>query len=229
MENMLGPRDLPRVSADARVAASVTLVAVVICASATFALTPRAGAVSAPSGNRLAQASPSPVVKIVNATPRSERCEEQTWPYFDRRCLPGTTQSPQATGAPATVTALPMAAPSSAAVQPIPAAQPAKPSSSSPPTARQVTGGSQLASASAPQTSATASASATTGIAPRDELSPVMRADREDIRRRDELIAAWEAEETARRAEEERPPEPRRRKVRRHHHQFGFFGFGLRF
>lgn len=224
---MPAARDLPRVSADPRVAASVTLLAVVICASAAFALTPRTGAVSAASGNRLAQASSPPVVKIVNATPRSERCEEQTWPYFDRRCLPSAGQSLPASIAPASTTA--MAAPPSAGTQPLAAVQPAKPSAS-PPTARQVTGGSQVASASALQTNfAPASAAATTGIAPRDALSPAMRAELEDMQRRDELIAAWEAEEAARYAEEERPPEPRRRKVRRQHHQFGFFGLGLRF
>ena len=209
---MLAARDLSRVSADTRVAASVTLLAVVVCASAAFALTPRTGAVSAASGNRLAQASPPPVVKIVNATPRSERCEEQTWPYFDRRCLPSAVQLPPAAGAPAT--------PPWAAAQSVTAAQPAKPPAS-PATARQVTGGSQVA----------ASPPLTTGIAPRDEgaLSPAKRAEREDIQRRDQLIAAWEAEEAARYAEEDRPPEPRRRQARRHHPHFGFFGFGLRF
>ena len=61
-------------------------------------------------------------------------------------------------------------------------------------------------------------------------MSPVMRAELEEIQRRDELLARWEAEEAARRAEEERPPEPRRRKARRHYnHQFGFFGLGIRF
>lgn len=219
---MLGPRDLPRVNADTRVAASVTLLAVVVCASAAFALTPRAGAVSVATSNRLAQASPPPVVKIVNATPRSERCEEQTWPYFDRRCLPSAAQSPPA--ASASASALPMTAPSPAAAQPVAAAQPAKPSAS-PSTARQVTGGgSPAANPPPPQTSV-----ATTGIASRDDLSPAMRAEFEDMQRRDELIAAWEAEEAARYAEEDRPPEPRRRKTRRHHPHFGFFGFGLRF
>ena len=222
---MPAARDLPRVSADTRVAASVTLLAVVVCASAAFALTPRAGAVSA-SANRLAQASPPPVVKIVNATPRSERCEEQTWPYFDRRCLPSAAQSPPAASMPSSATTI--TAPPSAAAQ---SAQPAKPSAS-PATARQVTGGSQAASASAlPTDVATRSAAVTTAIAPRDEgaLSPARRAEREDIQRRDELIAAWEAEEAARYAEEDRPPEPRRRKVRRHYPHFGIFGFGLRF
>ena len=212
---MSAARDLPRMSGDARVAASVTLVAVVICASAALALTPRAGNVSGPTGNRLAQASPQTVVKIVNATPRSERCEEQTWPYFDRRCLPLATQSPPPASMPTIPGALPVAALPAATVQP-----------ASPPTARQVTGG-----APATQTRG-ASGAATTGIAPRDEraLSPSMRAEREDIQRRDELLAQWEAEEFARRAEEERLPEPRRRKARRHyHHQFGFFGLGFRF
>ena len=216
---MPAARDLTRVCADARVVASGTLLAVVICASAAFALTPRAGSISAASVNLLAQASPPPIVKIVNATPRSERCEEQTWPYFDRRCLPLATQSPPAASMPASIAALPMAGSPSAA------AQPAKPFAT-PPTARQVTGGAP------PAQTGVASASATTGIAPRDEsaLSPVRLAEREDIERRDELLAQWEAEEAARRAEEERPPEPRRRKARRHyHHQFGFFGLGFRF
>jgi hypothetical protein len=228
---MPAARVRPPLSADARIAASVSLLAMVICASAAFALTPRAGSVSATSGNRLAQASPPPVVKIVNATPRSERCEEQTWPYFDRNCLPSATQSPQAPSAPASATAGLMAAPPSATAQPVPAAQTAKPSAS-PRTARQVTGGSQIADAPAPQTGIVPAAT-TTGIAPRDDnaLSRPMRAEPggEDIQRRDEQIAAWEAEEAARRAEEDRPPEPRRRKVRRHPAHFGFFGFGLRF
>ena len=86
-----------------------------------------------------------------------------------------------------------------------------------------------MASASAPSSSVVpGSASGTTGIAPRDEVSPARRAELEDMQRRDELIAAWEAEEAARYAEEDRlPPEPRRRKARRHHIHFGFFG--LRF
>jgi hypothetical protein len=217
---MPAARDLPRVSSDARVAASVTLLAVVICASAAFALTPRAGSMPVGSVNRLAQASPPPVIKIVNATPRSERCEEQTWPYFDRRCLPLATQSPLAASMPASAAALMVAPPSDAA-------QPAKPSAS-PATARQVTGGAPATQANV----TTAVPAATTGIAPRDEsaLSPVRRAELADIQRRDQLLAQWEAEEAARRVEEERPPEPRRRKARRHyHHQFGFFGLGFRF
>jgi hypothetical protein len=227
---MPAPRHSSRVSDNPRVAASITLLAMVICASAAFALTPRVGAAPTASGNRLAQSSPLPVVKIVNATPRSERCEEQTWPYFDRRCLPSAAPSAPPASAPARVTVLPMAAPPSTATQPVAVAQPAKPSAS-PATARQVTGGSQMASASAPSSSVVpGSASATTGIAARDEVSPARRAELEDMQRRDELIAAWEAEEAARYAEEDRlPPEPRRRKARRHHTHFGFFGFGLRF
>jgi hypothetical protein len=224
---MPAARDLSRVDTDARVAASVTLIAVIVCASAALALTPRAGAGPTASGNRLAHASPPPVVKIVNATPRSERCEEQTWPYFDRRCLPSAAQSPQAASAPASVTA--PAAPPSTVTQPVAAAQPAKPSAS-PATARQVTGGSQLAPASAPPRGVAAATASTTGIAPRDEVSPVLRTEFEDLQRRDEQIAAWEAEEAARYAEEERlPPERPRRKVLRHHPHFGFFGLGVRF
>ena len=204
---------------DSRVAASGTLLAVVICASAAFALTPRAlDRVSASSVNRLAQASQPPAVKIVNATPRSERCDEQTWPYFDRRCLPPATQSWPTANVPASAATVPNVA--------SPAAAPKLPAS--PPTARQVTGGAPAAHGSV----ATVGSSSTTGIAPRREsaMSPVMRAELEEIQRRDELLARWEAEEAARRAEEERPPEPRRRKARRHyHHQFGFFGLGFRF
>ena len=211
--------DFLKTSVNSRVAASGTLLAVVICASAAFALTPRAGSVSVASVNRLAQASPPPAVKIVNAAPRSERCEEQTWPYFDRRCLPPAAQSSPMASVPASAAVVPVASPA--------AAQPPKPAAS-PPTARQVTGGSPAVHGSV----ATVGSSATTGIAPRgeSEMSPVMRAELEDIQRRDELLARWEAEEAARRAEEERPPEPRRRKARRHyHHQFGFFGLGFRF
>ena len=121
--------DFLKTSVNSRVAASSTLLAVVICAGAAFALTPRAGSVSAPSVNRLAQASPPSAVKIVNATPRSERCEEQTWPYFDRRCLPPAAQSSPTANVPASAATVPMVA------SPIAAAKPAKPPAS-PPTMR---------------------------------------------------------------------------------------------
>ena len=212
--------DFLKTSVSSRVTASGRLLAVVICASAAFALTPRAGSVLAPSVNRLAQASPPLAVKIVNATPRSEHCEEQTWPYFDRRCLPPAAQSSPMANVPARAATAPIVASPAAALPPKPPA--------SPPTAGQITGGSQAVHGSV----ATVGSFATTGIAPRgeSEISPVMRAELEDIQRRDELLARWEAEEAARPAEGERPPEPRRRKARRHyHHQFGFFGLGFRF
>ena len=72
---------------DRRVAASLTLLGVVICA-ALFALTPRpaSGLVPAAGGNRLTEAPPR-VVKIVDGPARSDVCAEQTWPHYDARCL----------------------------------------------------------------------------------------------------------------------------------------------
>jgi hypothetical protein len=103
---MAAPREVARSNPnepDKRVAASVTLLGVLICASLGFALTPRAAngpAAAAVAGNRLAEATPR-LVKIVDGPARSEVCAQQTWPHFDARCLARKTESAPAEATPA--------------------------------------------------------------------------------------------------------------------------------
>jgi hypothetical protein len=110
---------LPR--ADPRIAASVTLLAVLV--SAALALAPQR---SAPTMQPATGAAghpatvPAAPVKIVGAAPRSDNCAEQVWPYIEHRCLtraadrpkpstqpPAPTVTEQQSGARATVGAAP--------------------------------------------------------------------------------------------------------------------------
>jgi len=78
---------------DVRLQSSVSLLAVLLCAALSFALAPRLpsanGAVLSPQAEaaRATEALRSTQVKMLDGKPRSELCEEQTWPYIDRRCL----------------------------------------------------------------------------------------------------------------------------------------------
>lgn len=187
-----------RTGPDQRKSASLTLLAVVICATPLLALTPRVPvgpATPAVSGNRLAEASPPRVVKIVDSPAPSLSCAERTWPYYDSRCTPRASESgsaavpaPQSAAAaaatinPATVAAPPAAVPPAETVGAAARADDAAPSS--PPLAR------------------------TWSNAPDSD-----RMQRDDRR--------WAAgEDTDPRAFE--PVKPQHRTVRRHH--FGFFG-----
>jgi hypothetical protein len=87
---------LPRM--DAPIAASVTLVAVVLSAALSFVVGPQPRATSAqPTGDApaTATASPGAPVKIVGAAPRSDNCAEQVWPYIERRCLTRPGDNPK--------------------------------------------------------------------------------------------------------------------------------------
>jgi hypothetical protein len=93
---------LPR--ADPRMAASVTLMAVVVSAALALmpqrAVTTRQAATPAPRGTEAVPAAP---VRIVGAAPRSDNCAEQVWPYIEHRCLT------RAAGRPKTSTQAPTA------------------------------------------------------------------------------------------------------------------------
>jgi nicotinate-nucleotide--dimethylbenzimidazole phosphoribosyltransferase len=85
---------LPR--ATPRAAASVTLLAVV--ASAALALMPQRAATTPPSTpgtSSHAVTVPAAPVKIVGATPRSDNCAEQVWPYIEHRCLTRAADHPK--------------------------------------------------------------------------------------------------------------------------------------
>ena len=76
--------------ADPRTAATISLLAVIVCAASTFALPPRPGAIPAKPGDDVVAggtAGPAGPVRIVGATPRSDDCREQVWPYIEQRCL----------------------------------------------------------------------------------------------------------------------------------------------
>jgi hypothetical protein len=90
-----------------RVAASVTLLAVVVSGALALApprtATTRQPAAAAPRGT---EALPVTPVRIVGAAPRSDNCAEQVWPYIEHRCLtrgadrPKTSAQSQAQTAP---------------------------------------------------------------------------------------------------------------------------------
>jgi hypothetical protein len=79
---------LPR--ADARIAATATLLGMTASAALTFTQPPplrttaTKPAVDAPADATGPLAGP---VKIIGAAPRSENCAEQVWPYIEQRCL----------------------------------------------------------------------------------------------------------------------------------------------
>jgi hypothetical protein len=97
--------------ADARVAATATLLAVMASAAVTFALSPVPAAtakkVPAPA---LANAEDAAAVKMIGATPRGENCADQVWPYIERRCLARAADKPQTN--PAATSIAPDAGPS---------------------------------------------------------------------------------------------------------------------
>ena len=120
---MAPSRELARLkppAPDKRVAASLTLLGVLVCAAPL--LTQRA-ARSMPSpaahaaSNRLAEASPPRVVKRVDAVPAGTPCEQRAWPNFDAKC-PGPAGQPVA----ATVAPAPQVAATPAPAQSVPAA-----------------------------------------------------------------------------------------------------------
>ena len=83
------PPEPARPIADPRIAITVTLLLVITAAAATWPRSPRPGAAAAKpedavTGAAAVRAGP---VRIVGATPRSDNCGEQVWPYIETRCL----------------------------------------------------------------------------------------------------------------------------------------------
>jgi hypothetical protein len=92
---------------DPRAAVTVTLLAVVLVAAFGLRLslpaeTPRTAAVVTP-----AERMPAAPVKIIGASPRSDACDAQVWPYIEGRCL---VRAPAAPRAETTAAAAPPAA-----------------------------------------------------------------------------------------------------------------------
>jgi len=85
-------------AADPRVAATATLLGVMMCAVVAFALSPPpAATVEKMTANRSSKADDARAgsVRIIGATPR-ENCEEQVWPYIERRCRRRAADKPEA-------------------------------------------------------------------------------------------------------------------------------------
>ena len=83
--------------ADPRVAATATLVGVVL-AAALAALLPPSSPVSserAADASALVERTPAAPVKIIGAPPRSESCAGQVWPYIESRCLVRAADEPR--------------------------------------------------------------------------------------------------------------------------------------
>lgn len=80
---------------DPRTTSTVTLSLLILCVGLNLAMAPRP-VVSDPNAvNRLAEAGPrSTAVRMLDGKPRSDTCEEQTWPYIDPRCLRAAAASP---------------------------------------------------------------------------------------------------------------------------------------
>jgi hypothetical protein len=223
---MDSPREFPlRNASDKRVSASVTLLSVVICAMGVFALMPRAPSSPTLNGNRLAEVTPPPAVKIIDGAARSDLCAEQTWPYYDRRCLArkneaastASVSAPQSTAA-----SPPKLSPPSSAAPPfiVPAAEAA-----SHLTARRTTDGPAVTSATVPETGTVGAASRANAAPSSLPAARVRRSEPNSVNMQggDDRLVAWE-DDDARRLEPGTPiKQPSRRTARRHH--FPIFGF----
>jgi hypothetical protein len=89
---------------DARAAATISLLAVALVAVLGMRVTVPAATQARPSTATIAPAErvPATSVKIIGASPRSETCDGQVWPYIEGRCL---TRAPAAAARSAETTA----------------------------------------------------------------------------------------------------------------------------
>ena len=90
------PQNFPPLSnATSRTAATATLVAMTMGALLILALPlPRSGAAAKPADGVADIGVPAGPVRIVGATPRSDDCREQVWPYIEQRCLARADRKP---------------------------------------------------------------------------------------------------------------------------------------
>jgi hypothetical protein len=72
---------------DPRAITAAALGALVLCAGLSMATAPSPTAAVAAVEPRAVEPVPTGPVRMLDGAPRSEQCEEQTWPYIDRRCL----------------------------------------------------------------------------------------------------------------------------------------------
>jgi hypothetical protein len=113
---------------DPRAAATVTLLAVALVAVSGMRLSVPAGTASRPATATVAPTErvPAAPVKIVGASPRSEACDAQVWPYIEGRCL---VRAPAQQAPPRAETTAPPVPPAPAArAETTGAAQQARPS-----------------------------------------------------------------------------------------------------
>ena len=92
------PQNFPPLSnANSRAAATATLAAMAMGALLILALPlplPRSGAATKPADGVADIGIPAGPVRIVGATPRSDDCREQVWPYIEQRCLARADRKP---------------------------------------------------------------------------------------------------------------------------------------
>jgi hypothetical protein len=80
---------------DPRATSTVTLSILILCVALNFAAAPRPVVSDPGAVNRLAEAGPrATAVRMLDGKPRSDACDNQTWPYIDQRCLRTATASP---------------------------------------------------------------------------------------------------------------------------------------
>jgi len=112
---------------DPRAAATVTLLAVALVAVSGMRLSVPTGTASRPATATVAPTErvPAAPVKIVGASPRSEACDAQVWPYIEGRCLvrAPAQQAPRAE----TTAAAPLPPPAASRAETTGAAPPARP------------------------------------------------------------------------------------------------------
>ena len=78
---------------DLRTTTAAAVLVLLVCAGLSFATASRLPVASAAtdpateSTRVAAQPAPTGPIRMLDGKPRSELCEEQTWPYIDRRCL----------------------------------------------------------------------------------------------------------------------------------------------
>jgi hypothetical protein len=89
-----------RTTAGPRVAATATLLGVIIVVVAMFAFPLQIAVIANPVTNAgIPKADDARAsIKFIGAAPRSESCVDQVWPYIERRCLRRAADDPSIAG-----------------------------------------------------------------------------------------------------------------------------------
>jgi hypothetical protein len=89
-----------RTTADPRVAATATLLGVIVIVAAMFAFPLQIAVIAKQVTNAgIPKPDDAPAsIKFIGSAPRSESCEDQVWPYIERHCLGRAADKPSSAG-----------------------------------------------------------------------------------------------------------------------------------